>query len=75
MNSDKVLYLAVKKNRSSYDAYHKYPQKYKDVPQHLCVANGCEGKLTVAWLIHQSYLGIAVLLSPNISADFSILAQ
>jgi hypothetical protein len=31
MNSDKVLYLAVKKNRSCYDAYHKNPQKYKDV--------------------------------------------
>ena len=31
MNSDRVLYLAVRKNRNSYDAYHKNPQNYKDV--------------------------------------------
>ena len=30
-NADKVLYLAVKKNRNSYDAYRKNAQKYQSV--------------------------------------------
>jgi hypothetical protein len=30
-NADKVLYLAVKKNRNGYDAYRKNAQKYQSV--------------------------------------------
>ena len=30
-NHDRVLYLAVKKNRKIYDAYQENPQEYRDV--------------------------------------------
>jgi len=50
MNSDKVLYLTVKENRTSYDAYQTYPQQYKDVVAKWArgQANGSMAEIPVA---------------------------